>query len=463
MAKVISQETFDDVVKENMEDFDMGVDEAIADAVTQFESQGVNLLNIIKDPGMFTNGTGQTNHAVIQALEKVKTCVETNLAENLLDSLAILQTECDEDLARRCLAGKNDGYKILMKALNVFKSDSALMEIILTTFCSLVNGQPDLLDEEGVTFLLNYLTECSPREKPLVVKLIRLFCIKHEKNRQIFVLNNVIGTLSVLLANHKTEPELVQEICICLRVLTFDDDVRVPFGKAHEHAKMIVTEGDALKRILEICQDYSEDSTVLGEMWSTLACLVVRDEFCKEVLEMGGLALIIKSFEKNINDKNITRKSLTVMKALAGNDNVKIAIVKSGGIELIVAAMLRHQSVASIAEAACATLMTVALRNPSNSQKIMECNGHQAIVQCMKIHSSVLGVQKQGCMALRNIVSRTREHCDSIVELGVEEVINKARKQFKDLDDEAKAALRDLGCKVDLKEQWKGERGSIVH
>lgn len=39
MAKVITQDTFDSVVRENMEEFEMDVDEAIADAVTQFESQ----------------------------------------------------------------------------------------------------------------------------------------------------------------------------------------------------------------------------------------------------------------------------------------------------------------------------------------------------------------------------------------------------------------------------------------
>ena len=39
MAKVISQQTFDEVVRENMEEFDMSVDEALAEAVQQFESQ----------------------------------------------------------------------------------------------------------------------------------------------------------------------------------------------------------------------------------------------------------------------------------------------------------------------------------------------------------------------------------------------------------------------------------------
>jgi hypothetical protein len=39
MVRVISQETFDEVVRENMEEFDMSPEEAVQDAVQQFEAQ----------------------------------------------------------------------------------------------------------------------------------------------------------------------------------------------------------------------------------------------------------------------------------------------------------------------------------------------------------------------------------------------------------------------------------------
>ena len=47
-SKRITQETFDEVVKENMEEFEMEPEEALQEAIQQFESQGVNLANIIK-------------------------------------------------------------------------------------------------------------------------------------------------------------------------------------------------------------------------------------------------------------------------------------------------------------------------------------------------------------------------------------------------------------------------------
>ena len=60
-------------------------------------------------------------------------------------------------------------------------------------------------------------------------------------------------------------------------------------------------------------------------------------------------------------------------------------------------------------------------------------------------------------MALRNFVVRTREHCQSILALGAESLLNQAGSQHKSCADEAKAALRDLGCAVHLKVLWTGK------
>lgn len=57
-------------------------------------------------------------------------------------------------------------------------------------------------------------------------------------------------------------------------------------------------------------------------------------------------------------------------------------------------------------------------------------------------------------------MARNRENCGAVIALGAEELINMAMT-FPDVCDEAKAALRDLGCKVELTERWKGEKGSL--
>ena len=43
--------------------------------------------------------------------------------------------------------------------------------------------------------------------------------------------------------------------------------------------------------------------SVLRELFMTLTKLVVRDEFCKAVMDMGGLEFILNAFQQSINDK----------------------------------------------------------------------------------------------------------------------------------------------------------------
>ncbi|XP_067667203.1 armadillo repeat-containing protein 6-like [Haliotis asinina] len=468
MAKQITQQTFDDVVKENMEDFDMSVEDAIEDAVQQFQTQGVSLDNIVKDGSLYSaGGAGGDDviHPVIKAVQDLSLVSNNTDVEQVMSMLSVVQSECDVDLSRRCLAGSNNAYPVLSEMCRKHEENPVMLTTIMRTFCSLVNGQPDLLDENGCAMFTEYLRKYKSNADllELIIRAIRFMCIKHEENRQNFVSKDIIVILSELLDESKKSPSVVKETCTLFRVLTNDDDVRVPFGKAHEHAKMIVTEGNALERILNICREYENNSNIQSELFSTLARLAVRDEFCNQVNELGGLKLILQAFEKNLDERTISKQALVVLKALAGNDNVKTVIVKSGGVELILAAMTKHQANASIAESACSALATVVLRNPGHVAKVMECAGYQQIVQAMKIHMDEQNVQKQACMAIRNLVARTRENCDKILEQGAEVLINEARRRHTGLEDEAKAALRDLGCKVELQERWKGEKGQIVH
>jgi len=59
-------------------------------------------------------------------------------------------------------------------------------------------------------------------------------------------------------------------------------------------------------------------------------------------------------------------------------------------------------------------------------------------------------------MAVRNIVARRRDLTDAFISHGVESHLRRAVALHQSCRDEAHAALRDLGCQVDLKELWTG-------
>ncbi|KAI2589856.1 armadillo repeat containing 6, partial [Homo sapiens] len=69
VSKRIAQETFDAAVRENIEEFAMGPEEAVKEAVEQFESQGVDLSNIVKTaPKVSADGSQEPTHDILQML-----------------------------------------------------------------------------------------------------------------------------------------------------------------------------------------------------------------------------------------------------------------------------------------------------------------------------------------------------------------------------------------------------------
>lgn len=211
---------------------------------------------IIKDPSLYGSDGDTSVHPVVKAIESLSLSLDQkdSSVSEVEQHLQTLQSECDIDLSRRCFAGKNKAYQVLIKSLKTYKTKKDLLGKTLLALCSLCNGQPDLLNEDGVITFMELLKEHREDVEimELTVKLIRLNCIKHELNRKAFVKADLIKELVDILVKHSSSAAIVKEVAYGLRVLTVDDDVRVPFGSAHENAKKIVLEGNALQTLLDI-------------------------------------------------------------------------------------------------------------------------------------------------------------------------------------------------------------------
>lgn len=72
------------------------------------------------------------------------------------------------------------------------------------------------------------------------MKCLQKACVLHEINRQNIMNANIVKQLKPFL--QRDEPDVVKELCIVLRSLILDDDIRVEFGKAHEHARMLAAD-----------------------------------------------------------------------------------------------------------------------------------------------------------------------------------------------------------------------------
>ena len=83
----------------------------------------------------------------------------------------------------------------------------------------------------------------------------------------------------------------------------------------------------------------------------------------------------------------------TLLRAIAGNDDVKTSIVDAGGLGLIVVAMATHAKQPMVAEQGCAALGSIGLRSPTNCTAIVKSGGVEVILKAMQIHQDKPGVQ----------------------------------------------------------------------
>lgn len=115
VAKKITQETFDEVVKENMEEFDMKQDEAIFDAYKQFSSQGVDMTDIDISGGvgrqemldsiavLTSHGSLRTENVISESEDNISLVVRT------LDTLSSLCSNQHELSKRNLVIMRSNG------------------------------------------------------------------------------------------------------------------------------------------------------------------------------------------------------------------------------------------------------------------------------------------------------------------------------------------------------------------
>lgn len=441
--------------------------DALREAVEQFESQGVDLNYIVKAvPTASSSGQQEEQtHEVIQALDSLRIRQDSGGVTEMMADMKRFTEHCSLGFAQRYLAAQKDAYPtILSYCKNSLEEQEAVLATV-SALAALTDGQPDLLDAEGQQFLLDVLKkyEADSSVMSATIHAVRHCCLKHEQNRQDLVKGGVLSLMTGAIKQHSGCAELVKEACAALRVMTFDDDVRVTFGHAHEHAKSIVLEHNGLKVLIDAAKGHLNNTSVLSELCAALSRLAVRNEFCQDVCDLGGLKLIMTLLADSYESPDLVRQVLSAIRAIAGNDDVKDAVVNSGGVPLIVIAMNRHVSNSAVCEQGCACLAVLALRKPNNCKVIMENGGALAAIQSMKTHADVVNVQKQACMLLRNLVSRAQSYSQPILDMGAEALIAQALKTHQDCGDVGKAALRDLGCQVELRERWTGKHGSLTN
>lgn len=304
MVLVITQETFNEAVQENIVDLGLTPEEALEEAVKQFESQvnqknknficyinilsiqGVDLTHIVKD----SIGNSSNSETVEAAVKQLNNLNNSNTSsEAIIDQLNLIKQECDKGIQFQIFAGVAGAYDAILNTLGKFQSDNNVVKTCLKTMVALMTKQPDLLDDKGIEKIIELLdNKIDIENKRLALKWTKECCVLHEMNRQNLFNANIIEKLKIIL--REGNPIVLKEVLSVFRALILDDDVRVEFGRAHEHARIIA--GEILPMLLELLERLKEDEAVAHDLILTLSALLVRAEFCQTVTKSGGIKVI---------------------------------------------------------------------------------------------------------------------------------------------------------------------------
>ncbi|ETK82543.1 hypothetical protein L915_12061 [Phytophthora nicotianae] len=459
--KQISQETFDECVAENVEDFDMSLEEAVADTVQQFESQGVDLSNIIKSGAAQTaDGHEPLPVRLKRLISELQKIVKLESEHNrMLSLVAELQSVCEEVPEARVVAGRNDTADTL---LALFDCNSTAIVTscsnLLVLLCTDNIDNQDFIGVTGMQRLVEVLKRQreDPESAARVLALVKAACVKHENNKAHFTKSGGIEAICRYLESAKDNEVLSKQLALCFRVLTINDDPRATFSQAQDTIKALVERNvisyslDVLRQVR--CTDATQTSPDLLVNWlAVLKQLAVTEENCQQIADLDGLTIVQDVMQAYEHSAPVAKRCITVFRNVAAADDLKRAILQSGGVERTLLVMRRHEADASIQQNACATLAAIALRSPENSRALVELGAIRRIARAMQAHHRDVAVLRQASLAVRNMVARSVELRSRFLhdEPAIEPLLRDAQ-QYRGCGDEAYAALRDLGCDIQL-------------
>lgn len=190
---------------------------------------------------------------LLQALESLRIGKDSAAVAEVTADIQAFTEQCSLGFAQRYLAAQKGAYPIVLSYCRRSAEQRDDVLAALSAMAALTDGQPDLLDAEGRRFLLDVLRKHQTDSAVMcaAVCVVRHCCLKHEQNRQDLVKGGVLPLLTAAITQHSGCAQLIKEASAALRFMTFDDDVRVAFGHAHEHAKVIVLEHGGLKVLIE--------------------------------------------------------------------------------------------------------------------------------------------------------------------------------------------------------------------
>mmetsp|Transcript_39247 Transcript_39247/g.92556 ORF Transcript_39247/g.92556 Transcript_39247/m.92556 type:complete len:502 (+) Transcript_39247:135-1640(+) len=453
--KRITQDTFDEAVRENMDDFDMPREEAIKDAMEQFEMQGIDLTNIVTS----TSCSDEPEHPVLSSTKKIKELVATTDCDedSVLGALTALADALREatDAEAKTMAGNAGAVEAIVSALKAYPKS---VDLVLCAFKLLNNliTKADLnrdklkdpaQDNPSMKTIVEVL-ECHLDRADVQeagYSLVKTASTKCEALKAAFIQHGGINSVKSAFELHLDNPSLLKEVGGALHVLTNADDYSTMLSKVFDTAKDLAGAG-LLPLIYAALRKHMADPLVLKELFAAMKGCSVQDDIVKSVVADGGLELVLQGFKQHMEHPACVARAMLLLSNMAENDDVKKELGQGDALNLIMGAMQMHSDQVIVVRCGLTAMASLALRMPDNCDRMVELGAAPLIVESVRRHPGAAELNRQAMMAVRNMVVRKTEFRAVFLDEGLEDLIKAARDTHIKCADAAFDCLRDLGC-----------------
>ncbi|XP_015874296.3 uncharacterized protein LOC107411265 [Ziziphus jujuba] len=453
-VRTISQEAFDELVKENMDDLGMEPHEALQDAFQTLTLQGVDLSGIVTCiPG---EGSVKDN-PVMQCLDRLKQLDGGSKDQTSVDNLVEME-ELFNKLTELCgaqgsgnpaIATKNGGVELVCSICSKIRNghEPALVSALKAMAALLhdLQSTETFRTSDGQSIVVGILNDSSQNVDILNsgFAVVAAAATGNEILKESFM-ELKIDELILHILNSKSKGS-VQSLYDAIRVLLTPDDNRVVASQVYGYARKFAKIGIAGALVDTLLEGLSSPSIVSTSI--ALKAVAVNDEICKSIAENGGIDALLRCIDDSgeQGDKTVARVCCSLLSKLAGSDMNKSAIVEKGGMDRLVKLSTRFSDDPSVLQEILSIISVLSLRSPDNAARAVEAGAGDFAIQAMQKFPAAPQMQRNACLMIRNLAVRNPENRILLLNNGVEKYVRKAKQSHESCKAAATDALRDLG------------------
>ena len=273
---------------------------------------------------------------------------------------------------------------------------------------------------------------------------------KSENNKFMLMKNGAAEIITLILKIGGTKTaELSEKACLLMKELCIHDDMRREMSCAVDNGKHFLAAEAIPELLMKFSSAWTLNSSLASAAMTCARNLVTTEESVQIMVQNGAMDLPMTILTSSEASVTLVRSLLGFMRNLCADDIRKDKFVAMNVLPQMTYIMNneKYSSDAMLIEHGIACWAQMALRNPSNSYKIVSCGAIDITVKSMHRYYDNSALLRQGCLCIRNIAARCLDLHDTLLDAGVEAVLRIAGKHQAAID-EAYAGLRDLKCEV---------------